>query len=49
MAISKKYLKSNEVCKVTFKLESEKVLKAKKVELLGSFNNWKPSKETSMK
>jgi len=47
MAISKKYLKSNEVCKVTFKLESEKVLKAKKVELLGSFNNWKPLKDGS--
>ncbi len=49
MPITKKYLKSNKVCKVTFKLEAEKVLKAKKVELLGSFNEWKPSKETTMR
>ncbi len=49
MPITKKYLKSNKICKVTFKVEAEKVLKAKKVELLGSFNEWKPSKETSMK
>jgi 1,4-alpha-glucan branching enzyme len=49
MPITKKYLKSNKVCKVTFKVEAEKVLKAKKVELLGSFNEWKPSKETLMK
>ncbi len=34
---------------MTFKVEAEKVLKAKKVELLGSFNEWKPSKENSMK
>lgn len=49
MPISKKYLKSKSVCKVTFKVEGEAVLKAKKVELLGSFNDWKPSKETLMK
>ncbi|HNR06743.1 MAG TPA: isoamylase early set domain-containing protein [Saprospiraceae bacterium] len=49
MAISKKYLKSKNICKVTFKVEAEKVLKAKKVELLGSFNDWKSSKEAVMK
>lgn len=49
MAIAKKYLKSNPVCKVTFKMEADKAPKAKKVELLGSFNDWKPSKETSMR
>ena len=30
MPITKKYLKSNKVCKVTFKLEAEKVLKKQK-------------------
>ena len=49
MPITKKYLKSNKICKVTFKIEAEKAPKAKKVELLGSFNSWTPNKETAMK
>ncbi len=49
MAISKKYLKTNPICKVTFKVESDKAPKAKKIELLGSFNEWKPNKEAAMK
>lgn len=38
MAISKQYLKTKPVCKVTFSLLAED---AKKVGLAGSFNKWK--------
>src|SRR5690606_39864215 len=38
MAISKQYLKTKPVCKVTFSLLAED---AKKVGLIGSFNKWK--------
>ena len=38
MAISKQYLKTKPVCKVTFSLVAED---AKKVGLAGSFNKWK--------
>lgn len=41
MAIKKKFLKSKPVCKVTFKLEKKAVNGAKKVNLVGDFNNWK--------
>ncbi|MDN3666142.1 isoamylase early set domain-containing protein [Algibacter miyuki] len=37
MAIKKQYLKSKPVCKVTFSIEAED---AKKVSLVGSFNEW---------
>ncbi|WP_405295290.1 isoamylase early set domain-containing protein [Algibacter sp. Ld11] len=37
MAIKKQYLKSKPVCKVTFTLEAEE---AKKVSVVGSFNEW---------
>lgn len=37
MAISKQYLKSKPVCKVTFSILAED---AKKVSLVGSFNEW---------
>lgn len=49
MAITKKFLKSNPVCKVTFKIEADQAPKAKKVELLGNFNEWKPSKDAAMR
>ena len=41
MAIKKQYLKSKPVCKVTFSLEAEE---AKKVSVVGSFNNWNAKK-----
>ncbi|MBX2815234.1 MAG: isoamylase early set domain-containing protein [Saprospiraceae bacterium] len=41
MAIKKKFLKSKPVCKVTFKLEKKAVNGAKKVALVGDFNDWK--------
>jgi 1,4-alpha-glucan branching enzyme len=40
MSISKKYLKSKSVCKVTFRIPSEVGVNHKKATILGSFNNW---------
>ncbi|TYA74697.1 isoamylase early set domain-containing protein [Seonamhaeicola marinus] len=37
MAIKKQYLKSKPICKVTFSIEAEE---AKKVSVVGSFNEW---------
>ncbi|WP_147677861.1 isoamylase early set domain-containing protein [Algibacter pacificus] len=37
MAIKKQFLKSKPVCKVTFSIEAEE---AKKVSVVGSFNEW---------
>ncbi len=45
MAIKKQYLKSKPICKVTFSIEAEN---AKKVSLVGSFNNWN-AKKTPLK
>lgn len=42
MALRKKYLKSKPVCKVSFDFPAEAAPHAKKVELVGSFNNWEP-------
>jgi 1,4-alpha-glucan branching enzyme len=42
MALRKKYLKSKPVCKVSFDLPVDVAPTAKKVELVGSFNNWEP-------
>ena len=41
MAIKKQFLKSKPVCKVTFSLPAED---AKKVSVVGSFNNWNAKK-----
>ena len=41
MAIAKQYLKTKPVCKVTFTVTAGE---AKKVEVVGDFNNWKPKK-----
>ena len=41
MAITKQFLKSKPVCKVTFALSAEE---AKKVSVVGSFNNWNAKK-----
>lgn len=45
MAIAKQYLKSKPVCKVTFTVPAEE---AKKVAVVGDFNNWK-AKEGSLR
>ncbi|WP_291867104.1 isoamylase early set domain-containing protein [Maribacter sp.] len=39
MAIAKQYLKTKPICKVTFTVPASE---AKKVEVVGDFNNWKP-------
>jgi len=46
MAITKKYLKSKPICKVTFAVPAEE---AKKVEVLGSFNDWSAKKALKLK
>jgi 1,4-alpha-glucan branching enzyme len=45
MAISKQYLKSKPICKVTFSIVAED---AKNVSLVGSFNEWN-AKATQLK
>jgi len=46
MAITKKYLKSKPICKVTFSVPAED---AKKVLVLGSFNDWNEKKALELK
>ncbi len=46
MAIKKQYLKSKPVCKVTFTVPAEE---AKKVAVVGDFNNWNPKESTLKK
>ncbi len=43
MSITKKFLKSKPVCKVTFKVDSSFVENAEKVALVGEFNAWNPT------
>ena len=40
MSIKKQYLKQKPICKVTFTLPKKSVGNAKKVHLVGEFNNW---------
>ncbi|MEN8186101.1 MAG: isoamylase early set domain-containing protein [Bacteroidota bacterium] len=40
MSIKKQFLKSKPVCKVSFKVKAEEAKEAKKIQLLGDFNNW---------
>ena len=41
MPLTKKFLKSKPVCKVTFKLPKEAAQNAEQVHLVGEFNEWK--------
>lgn len=43
MSFKKQFLKSKPVCKVSFRLDAGEVSGAKKVQLLGDFNNWDKS------
>lgn len=45
MAISKQYLKSKPVVKVTFTVPADE---AKKVAVVGDFNNWKANKASAL-
>lgn len=40
MSLTKRFLKTKPICKVNFKLTKAVVGSAKKVELLGDFNEW---------
>jgi len=40
MSIKKQYLKSKPVCKVTFRVNKEAAKSAKKISLVGDFNQW---------
>jgi 1,4-alpha-glucan branching enzyme len=46
MAITKQYLKSKPICKVTFTVPAED---AKKVSVLGTFNEWNEKKALQLK
>lgn len=46
MPIKKQYLKTKPICKVTFSVPAEE---AKKVVVVGDFNNWKPKGSTLKK
>jgi len=48
MSIKKQFLKSKPSCKVRFKLSKEQVNNARKVNLVGDFNQWNES-ETELK
>lgn len=48
MSMTKKFLKSKPICKVYFKVPKEAVDSAKKVNLVGDFNDWSLSR-TPMK
>lgn len=43
MPISKRYLKSKPVCKVTFKIPAEMANNAKTANIVGDFNGWSGS------
>ena len=45
MSITKKYLKSKPICKVTFALPKEAAEGAKKVAIAGDFNDWSTKKD----
>ncbi len=46
MAITKQYLKSKPVCKVTFSVPAEE---AEKVKVVGTFNDWNEKKAVELK
>lgn len=48
MALTKKFLKSKPVCKVTFQVDPEMVNGADKVMLAGEFNKWNTGKKAEM-
>lgn len=48
MSLKKQYLKTKNVCKVTFRLPKAAVAKAKTVHIVGEFNRWS-TVETPMK
>ena len=49
MSLKKNYLKSKPICKVTFTLPVDEVSGAKKVNLVGEFNDWNVEEAVSMR
>ncbi|WP_159467271.1 isoamylase early set domain-containing protein [Dyadobacter sp. 3J3] len=49
MALTKQYLKSKPVVKVTFTLPAEAVEKSETVALVGEFNGWNPEEAIALK
>ena len=49
MSLKKQFLKSKNVCKVTFSIDAELIAGAKEVAVLGEFNAWDPSEDTMRK
>lgn len=47
--IKKQFLKSKPVCKATFTFPAEAAPEAKKVEIVGDFNNWNTEEAITMK
>jgi 1,4-alpha-glucan branching enzyme len=45
MSIKKQFLKSKPLCKVAFRLSAAETSGAKKVQILGDFNNWDQTAE----
>jgi 1,4-alpha-glucan branching enzyme len=49
MSVQKQFLKSKQICKVTFSLPKATVDGAKDIKVLGDFNNWEKEKGIPMK
>jgi 1,4-alpha-glucan branching enzyme len=48
MSLKKRYLKTKPVCKVTFRVSKEAARSARRINVVGDFNNWSIT-ETPMK
>lgn len=49
MSLKKQFLKSKEICKVTFSLTNEEMPNADKLNVVGEFNNWNETENTFKK
>jgi 1,4-alpha-glucan branching enzyme len=49
MALTKQFVKSKSVYKVTFTVPAEAAVEAKKVALVGDFNGWNPEEAIALK
>ena len=49
MALTKQFVKSKSLYKVTFTIPAEAVVETKKVDLLGEFNGWNPEEAIALK
>ena len=49
MSISRKYLKSKPICKVTFRISKAESQVAETAEIVGEFNDWTPTEMKKLK